>query len=162
MLEQPKRASETVEVLQMKQTGEQSSLMQIAATLGESFELILQWALFWEGAADSDFESTQDTVVIELNTDFNMADMDPALVTAIVAAGMSGYLSKDSIVSRFKRADLIPPERTVEDEISLIDSEAPKLNGATLPTNRPPGAPPGAPPTQKPPAKRGKGNAKPK
>lgn len=149
MLEQPKKAAETVDVMQMKQTGEQSSLMQIAFTLGESFETILRWALYWMAPADSAFDETED-VTVELNADFNMADMDPALVTALVGAYMAGTLSLDSLVARFKRADIIPAERSAQDEMDLISTAGPPL--LQQQQNNPP-------PTKT--GKGGKGNAKP-
>ena len=139
MLEAPKRATETVEVLQMKQTGEQSSLMQIAFTVGESFELVLRWALYWMGAADSDFAATDAGVSVELNSDFNMADMDPALVTALVGAYMAGTLTLDSVVSKFKQADIIPPERTAQDELDLLATQPPPLMTQPAPGDNGPG-----------------------
>jgi len=136
MLEQGKKAAETVEVVQMKQTGEQSSLMQIAFTLGESFELILRWALYWMGAADSSFDDTED-VTVELNADFNMAGMDPTLVTALVGAYLAGTLTLNSLVARFKQADIIPADRSAQDELDMLASAGPPL--MTQPPNTLPG-----------------------
>lgn len=142
MLEQPKKAAETVEVMQMKQTGEQSSLMQIAFTVGESFELIIRWALYWMGTADSAFEDTED-VTVELNSDFNMADMDPALVTALVGAYMAGTLTLESLVSRFKQADIIPAERSVQDELDMLATAPPPLMQQQQQNQPPPKEKPG-------------------
>lgn len=129
MLEQEKKGVETEAVLQMKQTGEQSSLSQIARTAGESLELVLRWALWWQGAADSVFADTEKSVEVKLNQDFNASDMSPQLITAIIAAVQAGILTKDSAVTALKRGELVSSARTVEEELALLETEAPALQG---------------------------------
>lgn len=131
MLEQEKRGVETEAVLNMKQTGEQASLAQIVKTAGESFVIILRWALWWTGAADSSFADTEGKIKVQMNTDFNPADMSPQLVTAIIAANQAGLLSRDSAVNCFKRGELIGSNRSVQDELDLIGTEVPPPSQGT-------------------------------
>lgn len=134
MLEKEKASAEAADTLRMKQTGEQASLAQIALTAGESFELIIRWALWWNGAADSDFAATKDLAEIELNSDFNPTDMNPQLITAIVGAVQAGLMSRDSAVYALKRGEMINPARTVEEELELIDAQPmPKAGGEPKP-----------------------------
>lgn len=123
MLEAPKRAAETVEVLQMKQTGEQASLAQIAATVSSSAELILRWALWWSEPATSLFADTEKDITVELNTEFNPTDINPQLALAIQSLYLAKLLSRDSAVAALKRGELVAPTRTVDEEIALIETE---------------------------------------
>lgn len=128
MLEQEKKGVETLQVVEIKQTGEQASLAQIAHTMSEGFELVVRWALWWLSSADIEFVDTEEEVCVELNDQFNPASIDPALVAAIVAAGQAGYLSTDSVITKLKAANLVSPMRTVEEEIDMIATEG----GGTL------------------------------
>lgn len=137
MLEAPKKATETVESIQMKQSGEQSSLAQIAGTLGESFEQIYRWAAWWGMPADSKMESTAESVSVELNTDFTASSIDPAMITALLGAYQGGALSLESLVTTLKAGGLGDPGLSVEDEIELIKSQM-TLTGAPLDINADP------------------------
>ncbi len=132
MLEAPKRAAETVEVLQMKQTGEQSSLAQIAATSSCALQRLLRWAYFWIAPANMNFSDTEQKAKVELNTEFNPTDINPNLVNAIGAAQSQGLLSRESAVWALKKGELVNPTRSVEEEIALIDAEM-KLKGTPIP-----------------------------
>ena len=129
MLEQEKRGVETEAVLAMKQTGEQASLSQIAQTCSEAFEMVLRFAYWWEGAADAELDSESEVISVELNRDFNPTSMPPQLITAIVAAVQAGLLSEDSAVTAFKRGELVSELRNVAEEMDLIRTQSPKLNG---------------------------------
>lgn len=129
MLQQEKKAVETENVALLKTTGEQASLTQIAATASESFAMIYRLALWWKGAADSELSDTESKIKVELNTDFNSTQMNPALVSALVSAAQQGYLSKDSVVSKFKQGELIGGNRTVDEEMLLIEQTMPDLTG---------------------------------
>lgn len=126
MLEREAARTETVDVLEMKQSGEQASLSQIAATLSESFTQILRWALWWLSSADFTLAQTQDkkTISVSLNDEFNPTDIQPQLVLAIIAANQAGILSDDSCVWALKKGELVNPLRDVQEELDLIATEA--------------------------------------
>lgn len=129
MLQQEKKVAETENTALLRTTGEQASLSQIAITASESFAMIYRLALWWKSAADSTLEDAGGKVKVELNTDFNPTQMQPALVSALVSAAQQGYLSKDSVVTQLKRGELIGGNRSVEDELKLIEETMPDLNG---------------------------------
>lgn len=129
MLQQEKRVAETENTALLRTTGEQASLSQIAITASESFAMIYRLALWWKSAADSTLEDVGEKVTVELNTDFNPTQMPPALVSALVSAAQQGYLSKDSVVTQLKRGELVGGNRSVEEELKLIEETMPDLTG---------------------------------
>lgn len=129
MLQQEKRVAETENTALLRTTGEQASLSQIAITASESFAMVYRLVLWWKSAADATLEDAGGKVKVELNTDFNPTQMQPALVSALVSAAQQGYLSKDSVVTQLKRGELVGGNRTVEEELKLIDETMPDLQG---------------------------------
>ena len=125
MLDTPKRAAEAADTMRMKQTGEQASLSQVAYSLSESLKQVLVWALFWWSAADTKLEDAAKAVEVELNADFAPASMDAATITALVNACLQGKLSTESLLTAFKRAEIIGGAKTVEDELADIEAEGP-------------------------------------
>lgn len=136
MLEVPKRAAETVEVLQMKQTGEQASLSQIALTVSRGVTSLLRWCYWWSAAADTKFADTDGKVKVALNDEFNPTDINPQLALAIVALVQAGLMSPESAVYTLKKGELGDPALTVDDELALIET-AQKLLGDKMDLNDP-------------------------
>lgn len=125
MLETPKRVAETVDTLNFRQTGEQASLSQIAITTSRGIEKVLQWFLWWMSPADTTMIeiASQETVTIELNTQFNPTSINPQLLAGLVAARQAGLMSQESFTYALKRGDVIDPTLSVEDEIEKIENE---------------------------------------
>lgn len=123
MLEAPKRAPETAEAMTIRASGEGSVLTNIAASLSQSFTLILKWALWWQGTADKKLSDIRDEVSVVLNTDFSALKLDASSVVALVKAWQAGAMSHESLVYVLKQGEFIHPDRTLQEEIDLIHTE---------------------------------------
>ena len=132
MLEIPKRASETLDVLLMKQTGESASLAQIADSVGESIETALEWAAWWKSPATVQLADLDEQYDVKLNTDFANTRMPAPEIVAIISAVQAGLLTRQSAVELFKRADLVSEYRTADEELDALETEAPPLLGNPL------------------------------
>ena len=127
LLETQKRVGETAEAIELRQSGENSVLGSLAASVGTSLTQVLQWAYWWNSTEESPEDVTKDQVVIELNTDFSTKGLSAQEVTALVAAWQSGALSRDSMLDLFRRGEVLPEGRTNEDETRLIGADKPAV-----------------------------------
>jgi hypothetical protein len=62
-------------------------------------------------------------VTVKLNTDFGIAGMSSQDLQAVVGAWQSGAISRDTMFELFRSGEILPDERTNEDEKTLISTE---------------------------------------
>lgn len=134
MLEQQKRQVETAEVAALHRAGENSTLSMIAQSISAGFTRALACLALWGGAA---VRPESDDVEAELNRDFFPIPMDAQTITAMVGAWQKGAFSHQTLHENFQKREVVPKDRTFEDEKALIDAEGPKLS-AGLPGMIPP------------------------
>ena len=56
--------------------------------------------------------------------------MDATILTALVKAWQSGAMSHDSLLLNLKRGEMVDPNRSLEEELALIEEEG---GGLTIP-----------------------------
>ena len=132
MLEQQKAGVETAQAMQLRQGGEGSVLAAIAHSLSQSLTHALKWAVWWQGTDETPETIDDETVSIQLNTEFEPWTMDSASMQAMVAAWQGRAISRDTLFWNLQRGGIIPPGRTLEEEQAKIDAEAPVLTGTPL------------------------------
>ncbi len=108
-------ASETLRLMNRSET---SVLIAGVQTLENTVERALQFAAFWAGADPG-------AVDISMNTDFIETRLSPEELTSMVAGWQMGAYSKQTLHEQLQRGEIIPPDRTLEEEQGLIDSEEP-------------------------------------
>lgn len=120
LLENQKKEAETAEALRLRQSGESSVLASIALSLTSSLSQALQIAVWWFGSEvkPSDVEDTK----IEINMDFSVERMAPDELVALIGAWQKLAISRDTLLYNLKKGEILPPKRTAEDEIELIES----------------------------------------
>jgi hypothetical protein len=99
-------------------SGELCGLGAIVASLNQSLSRVLQLAHWWMEGGDLDALAGQ--VGFTMNTDLGARAMSGDEITAVVAAWRNGAISRDSMLDRLKRGEVLPDGRTVAQERALI------------------------------------------
>jgi hypothetical protein len=105
-------------------------LASIVANLNASLMRVLQLAQWWVEGGDVDAQSASFT----MNTDLGARAMSGEEINAVVAAWRSGAISRDSMLERLKRGEVLPDGRSVAQERALIHRkvESPHLLGRLI------------------------------
>jgi hypothetical protein len=96
--------------------GEMFGLASIVANLNASLSRVLRLAQWWVEGGDLDAQSAS----FAMNTDLGARAMSGEEITAVVAAWRSGAISRDSMLERLKRGEVLPDGRSVAQERALI------------------------------------------
>jgi hypothetical protein len=120
LLADEKKVGETAEAIQMRQSGENSTLGAIATSVSESLTQVVRWVFWWNSTEEIPEAIPSADVLIQLNTDFSLKGMSSQDLQAVVAAWQAGAISKDSMFELFRRGEILPDGRTNEDEAALI------------------------------------------
>lgn len=123
LLEEQKKDAEAAETHRIRQTGEGSVLTSIAKATSQGLTLAMKMAYWWQSTIAT-LELIEDSdSSISLNTDFVEAQMPPEMLQVLVAAWIAGSISRDTMLYNFRRGELLPPGRTDEEEIELIQAD---------------------------------------
>ncbi len=96
--------------------GQLCGLGSIVASLNESLSRVLRLAQWWiEGG-----ELEQLAASFAMNTDLDAHAMSGDEITAVVAAWRAGAISRDTMLERLKRGEVLPDGRSVAQERALI------------------------------------------
>ena len=123
LLEGQKKVGETAQAIELRQSGENSILGNIAINVSASLTQVLRWAHWWNSTEESPDNVTNEQVLVELNTDFSTKGMSPQEIQAVVAAWQAGAISRDTMTELFRRGEVLPEGRSLEEEERLIASE---------------------------------------
>lgn len=121
MVNSGKGRNETTDTAKLRTRDELSLLASTVAMVEAALTKLLRIAAEWTQPG------TADQVVLKLHRDFVSAQMDAATLTALVKAWQSGAMSHDSLLMNLKRGELIDPNRSLEEEQTLIEEESPGL-----------------------------------
>ena len=125
LLEGQRRVGETAQAIELRQSGENSILSNLAMSASASLSQIMRWAYWWNSTEDLPDHVTNEQVVMELNTDFAMTGMTAQELTAVVGAWQKGAISRDTMLHLFRKGEILPEGRTTEEEAKLIEREKP-------------------------------------
>ncbi len=117
MLESGKSA-ESGEALRLRRGSETASLTSVALASGMAVQTALRHAAAWVGA-------DPDKVRYLPNLDFIEQYADPAFVRELRESWMSGLLSHDTVLDLLREHEIIPAERTNDEERELIAVQGP-------------------------------------
>jgi len=106
------------EVAGAAENGALCGLGAIVASLNQSLSRVVQIAQWWiEGG---ELGALAGKVSFAMNTDLAARALSGELITALVDAWRKGALSRESMLERFKRGEVLPEGRTVAQERALI------------------------------------------
>jgi len=77
LLEGQKKVGETAQAIELRQSGENSILGNIAVNVSASLTQLLRWAHWWNSTEESPDDVTTEQVLVELNTDFSTKGLGP-------------------------------------------------------------------------------------
>ena len=127
LLEMQKRVGETAQAISLRQSGEQSIMGAVAASVSESLTEVLRWAYWWNSYEELPEDVTDSTVLVELNSDFGTAGLMAAELVAVVHAWQSGALSQESMLDLFRKSEVLPEGRSNVEEAALIAAKPPPV-----------------------------------
>ena len=133
LLEGQKKVGETAQAIELRQSGENSILGNIAVNVSASLTQVMRWAYWWNSTDDSPEDVTNEQVLVELNTDFSMKGMAAPEIQAVVAAWQARAISRDTMTELFRRGEVLPEGRTNEEEVSLITAATKSPATSALP-----------------------------
>ena len=117
MLAPEKSGVEASETLAMRHSGEHSVLSAIAIAVSEGLERALKVFAQWAGISGE--------IKFAINRDFIPMSVDSGTLTAWLALVQAGQMSGESLFDLLKRADMIDPEVTYEEEQARVDANPP-------------------------------------
>lgn len=126
---QPGGAVKTATEAQGEQEAEHSVLSLACSNVSEAYTRCLGWMADFMAAGGA-------TVDYALNQDFVEQHLDPAMLTALIAAWQSGKLPEGDLWAQLRQYGVIDPEKTDEDIKGELETQDPGLNLAaneTLP-----------------------------
>lgn len=106
----------TAETTRLQTRAETSVLVGGVDTVEEQFTAALKFAADWAS-------SKSDDVNFDLNSDFIETRLSPQEITALVMAWQQGAFSRRTLHENLQRGEIIPPDRTLEDEKELQGDE---------------------------------------
>ena len=130
LLESQRRVSESAEALTIRQVGESSIIAGISASVTASLNTVLRWVYWWHSTETTPQAVTAAHLRYELNTDFDSAVLTPHEIQSLVTAWQAGAISRDTLLHNLRTGEILPPARTNEQELELIQQESPRPNNA--------------------------------
>ena len=124
MLEQQKKAVEAADTLRIRMSGESGALNVVTGTVSDGIKTILEWVAWWSNATDGQINKIE----FELNKDFVDAEISPQIMQQLLASLQSNKISLDTFLYNLKEGELLPPDRTIEQEKDLLDNEPDDLD----------------------------------
>lgn len=116
LLEKRLPGVEAAETVKLRSMGDSYTLASINGAVADGLALALSFADIWQGGAGD--------VTVTPNTDFSDIAIGPQEMTALMALYQGGGMSLSTLLFNLHRAEMLPPDTTVEDEAALIDAAA--------------------------------------
>ena len=82
----------------------------------------MRWAYWWNSTEATPEDVTAEQVAFELNTDFSTKGLSALEIQSIVSAWQAGAISRDTMTDLFRRGEVLPEERSGEEESKLISA----------------------------------------
>lgn len=141
MIEPKQGDAEAFETVALRASSETSALASMASFLSRSLTQCLKWFVWWDGT-EASVQDVQD-VNFQINRDFVSARMQPAEMDSMLRMVEAGKMSYETFFFNLQRADMLPPGRTLEEEMDAIETtlvDMPRPTPPPLPVD--PNAPP--------------------
>lgn len=114
----PESASQISEnTMQMKTAGQRAIIIQIADTVSRGIEKALSFMALW-------LNDTKD-VKFQLNTDYNLSEMNPQMLAQIYAGKQLGILRDEDVYYNLKTGEIIDSTVTLEEYLAGIENQNP-------------------------------------
>jgi len=119
MLQGDKNIAEAENTVAMRSSGERATLVSVANTCSRGLTKALEIMAEWLG--------TSGEVSYKLNTDYNLTQMNPQTISAIVASWQLQAFTLQDMFNLWKKGELIDENLTFEEWQSQLETEPPAL-----------------------------------
>ena len=109
--------------MQMKTAGYRATIMQIANTASRAITQALKIIAEWEGTSKEQVKE----VKLELNTDYNLSEMDAQTITALVTAWQTGAIRQEDMFKKLQKGEIIESDISFDDYKSNLEVSSPIL-----------------------------------
>lgn len=118
LLEEQKVGVEAAETVRMRSSGDVATMSSIVGAVEEGTKKALTFMSEWS-AADSG------KVEVTMNRQFVSQQLSPQQITALLQSVQAGQISQDTFLYNLQVGEVLPPDRTIEDEKKMIEAERP-------------------------------------
>jgi len=118
--------NEAADTARMRHRGENALLHSSVEMVEQGLSKLLRWAAEWTQPG------TADQVVVKFHRDFLSMQADPQMVAQLLKAWTAGAISHETFVTNMKKGELIPADRSFEDEKGKIEEEGGDLSAPIL------------------------------
>ena len=125
LLEEPRKAVESEGTHKTRRSGEAATLADVSRNIGQGIEKVLGTVGLWLTGS----EIKEDEVQYELSKDYDSARMDPQTMNALFMLLQGGRISYDTFWWNLQQGEMVPPGRTLEEEIERIMAQPPVATG---------------------------------
>nr|DAE33848.1 MAG TPA: portal [Caudoviricetes sp.] len=119
IISQERNGVEAAETAKIHRAGENSVLAEIAINLSIVFKKILKIYLEWSAS----YAISDEDIDVRINTDYDVATMSPAELTALVALWQSGGIAKRDLFDNLKNGEILSADRNFDEMNAEIDEE---------------------------------------
>jgi len=122
LLEERPSIVETLGAVQLRHSGELGSLKSMTMLISKGLTNLIRMHHWWNGETEN---VADDRYSLVLNTDFDVSKLSAQEIQALVAAWQSGGISQETLFWNFQQGEMVPDDRTFEQEQALIEAQAP-------------------------------------
>lgn len=119
IIAQQKRGVEAAETAKIHNAAENSVLADYANNLSEIFSQLLKIYLEWSTGT----ELNQEDVKVTINTDYDVATMSTAELTALVSLWQNGGIAKSDLFRNLKEGEILDADRNLDEMNAEIEEE---------------------------------------
>ena len=134
MVHDGKGRNETTSTAQLRVRGEYSLLISSVNMIEAGVLKLLKIAAEWTQPGSSS------DVVFKMHRDLISSQLDATTLTALIKAWQSGAISHESLLMNLKKGEMIDPNRSLEEELQLIEDEGGNIGSPPVPPAPVPGA----------------------
>ena len=116
LLEQQKIAVEAAETHRIRASGDSATLGSIANSTELGLLGILRIVAEW-------MNQNPDKIMVDMNKDFVNQKLTSQEITSLLAAVQAGRISMDTFLYNLKAGEILPEDRSVDDEKQMIEAE---------------------------------------
>lgn len=116
MIAENANRNETVDTARLRGRGEMSLLLSVVTTIEAALLSILKLVAEWSG-------TPSESIIVKMNRDFVETRMSHQEITALVNAWQMGAISHSTLVDNYKRGEIVPLDRTAEQEYNEANAD---------------------------------------
>lgn len=116
LLEEQKRAVEAAETIRIRSSGDSATLGSIANSVELGMTNILKIVAEW-------LKQDSKNITVAVNKDFVSEKLASQEITALLQAVQAGRISMDTFLYNLKTGEVLPEDRSIDEEKELIEAE---------------------------------------